>query len=119
MASEYTGEVIPDPDSSAKVSPIEVALRAEGVTGPAADVARSIYQQESSAGKNKKTSNVGAVGGMQIKPSTFKAYADKGWDINDDEHNARAAVRYIKALGEKTGNDPKLISVGYYGGEGA
>ena len=55
----------------------EDALKAEGVTGQLAQIARSIYMQESSGGKNTKTSNTGAVGGMQIIPSTFKAMADK------------------------------------------
>src|ERR1700731_2691790 len=102
-----------------KKSPLEDAIRAEGLTGPAADVARSIYQQESSSGKNKKTSNIGAVGGMQMLPATFKAYADKGWSIHNDTDNARAAVRYIKDLDKKADGDPKLISAGYYGGPSA
>nr|WKF58833.1 hypothetical protein HUO10_003334 [Paraburkholderia busanensis] len=100
-------------------SPLDRALKAEGVTGKLADVARSIYTQESTAGRDTATSDAGAVGGMQLRPDTFKRFADKGWSIDDPEHNARAAVRYIKSLSDKTGGDPKLISVGYYGGEGA
>lgn len=100
-------------------SPIDAALRAEGVDGPAADVARSIYLQESGSGKNTKTSNAGAVGGMQVMPATFKRMANDGWDINDPVHNARAGVRYVKTLHDLTGGDPALTAVGYYGGEGA
>ncbi len=48
------------------------ALAAEGVTGSLAEVARSVYVQESGGGKNTKTSNAGARGGMQIIPGTFK-----------------------------------------------
>ncbi|AOG22119.1 hypothetical protein BSY15_3946 [Acidovorax sp. RAC01] len=53
----------------AALSPIDAALAAEGVSGTLADVARSIYAQESGSGKNTTTSNAGAVGGMQITGS--------------------------------------------------
>ena len=102
-----------------KESVFDLALQKEGVTGQLADLARSIYTQESSAGKNTKTSNAGAVGGMQIIPSTFKSVADKDWNINDPEHNARAGIRYIKNLDKISGGDPALTAAGYYGGEGA
>lgn len=95
------------------------ALKAEGVTGPLANLARSIYMQESGGGRNTKTSNAGAVGGMQIIPSTFKAMADEGWDINDPMLNARAGIRYLKQLDKSAGGDPTLTAVGYYGGPGA
>jgi len=98
--------------------PFESALAAEGVQGPVADIARSIYQQESSSGKNTKTSNAGAVGGMQIIPGTFKSVADKDWDINDPTQNARAGIRYVKQLHEQAGGDPALTAAGYYGGPG-
>lgn len=99
-------------------SPVDRALTAEGVTGQLADVARSIYQQESSSGKNTKTSNAGARGAMQLIPSTFASVADEGWDINDSEHNARAGVRYLKQLDKQSGGDPALTAAGYYGGPG-
>jgi len=98
--------------------PFESALAAEGVTGKVADIARSIYQQESASGKNTKTSNAGAVGGMQIIPATFKGVADKDWDINDPTHNARAGIRYVKQLYEQAEGDPALTAAGYYGGPG-
>lgn len=99
--------------------PLETALKLEGITGKRADIARSIYQQESGSGRNTKTSNAGAVGGMQIIPATFNRMADQGWDINDPVHNARAGVRYIARLANMTGDDPQLTAAGYYGGEGA
>lgn len=105
-------------DEYPKVSPMDAALAAEGVSGPLAEVARSIYAQESGSGKNTTTSNAGAVGGMQILPGTFREVADKGWDIDDPIHNARAGVRYIKAMAERVGGDPALTAVGYYGGPG-
>lgn len=110
-------EVSSDPFAGAG-SPLDRALEAEGVTGKLADVARSVYQQESSSGKNTKTSNAGARGGMQIIPATFNRNADKGWSIDDPDHNARAGVRYLKTLYDKAGGDPKLTAAGYYGGEG-
>jgi hypothetical protein len=97
----------------------EDALRAEGVTGKLADLARSIYTQESSKGKNTQTSNAGAMGGMQIIPSTFGQVADKGWSIADPLQNARAGIRYLKVLDKQAGGDPALTAAGYYGGPGA
>ncbi len=105
-------------DEYPKATPIDAALAAEGVSGTLADVARSIYAQESGSGKNTTTSNAGAVGGMQILPGTFREVADKGWDIDDPIHNARAGVRYIKAMAERVGGDPALTAVGYYSGPG-
>lgn len=95
------------------------ALELEGISGTVGDLARSIYQQESGGGRNTKTSNAGAVGGMQIIPSTFRAVADKGWDISNPLDNARAGVRYVKQMFDSAGGDPKLAAVGYYGGPGA
>lgn len=106
-------------DDAPTVSPFDAALQLEGASGPIANIARSIYQQESSSGKNTQTSNAGAVGGMQIIPSTFKSVADPGWDINDPVANARAGVRYISQLYDKAGGDPALTATGYYGGPGA
>jgi hypothetical protein len=94
------------------------ALKAEGVSGKLADLARSIYSQESGGGKNTKTSNAGAVGGMQILPKTFGSVADKDWSINDPSHNARAGIRYLKQLDKMSGGVPELTAAGYYGGPG-
>jgi hypothetical protein len=106
-------------EAAPKASTIDIASDAEGASPAVADLARSVYHQESTGGKNTKTSNAGAVGGMQILPDTFNEVADKGWDINNPEHNARAGVRYLKKLNDLAGGDPKLTAVGYYGGPGA
>lgn len=98
---------------------LEHALNVEGITGKLADVARSIFQQESGSGKNTKTSNAGAMGGMQVIPSTFASVADQGWDMNNPVHNARAGIRYLKQLDKQAGGDPALTAAGYYGGPGA
>ena len=96
------------------------ALKKEGVLGsPKEAFIRSLYEQESTSGKNTKTSNAGAVGGMQILPDTFKSVADKSWDINNPEQNARAGIRYASKLFDMAGGDIKTAAAGYYGGEGA
>lgn len=103
----------------AKASPLfEKALAAEGISGQLADVARSIYMQESGGGRNTTTSNAGAHGGMQIIPDTFRSVADKGWDIDNPDHNARAGIRYLKQLDKMSGGDARLTAAGYYGGPG-
>ena len=105
-------------DNDPVLTPFDTALAQERVTGKLADVARSIYMQESGGGKNTKTSNAGAVGGMQVIPSTFASVADKGWDIADPVLNARAGIRYLKQLDQQSGGDPALTAAGYYGGPG-
>ena len=107
-----------DSDPVIAASPLDAALQAEGVTGPKAALARSIYQQESSSGKNTATSNAGAVGGMQILPATFDSVADKGWNIHDPIHNAQAGIRYASQMYDKAGGDPAIAAAGYYGGPG-
>jgi len=102
-----------------KAELFEGYLAKEGMTGRLADLARSIYGQESGGGANETTSNAGAVGGMQIIQSTFNAMADKNWDIKNAEHNARGGLRYIKHLDGLSGGDHGLTAVGYYGGPGA
>ena len=100
-----------------EANPFDAALEKEGVLGtPKEHFIRSLYQQESNSGKNTKTSNAGAVGGMQVIPTTFKSVADKGWDINDPEHNARAGIRYASQLYDMSKGDEKAAAAGYYGG---
>jgi hypothetical protein len=103
----------------AKVDPFELAAEQEGMSGVPLALARSIYMQESGGGKNTKTSNAGAVGGMQVMPATFAGLADKGWDNNNPVHNARAGMRLIKQLHASNGGNAGLTAVGYYGGPGA
>jgi hypothetical protein len=99
-------------------NPFEKALADEGLVGtPLESLARSIYMQESGAGKNTKTSNAGAVGGMQILPGTFQEVLPGG-DINNPYDNSRAGLRYIKQMYDKSGGDLNLTAVGYYGGPG-
>lgn len=106
-------------DAAPLATPLDIGIAQEGVSGPLADLARSVYQQESSGGRNTRTSNAGAVGGMQILPGTFQEVADQGWDINDPVLNARAGIRYLGRMLEAGGGDPRLAAIGYYGGPGA
>ncbi|MAL01004.1 MAG: hypothetical protein CL536_02470 [Alcaligenaceae bacterium] len=106
-------------DSMPQATPLDIALSQEKVDPKLAQIAQSVYQQESSGGKNTTTSNAGAVGGMQIIPSTFQSVADADWDINDPVHNARAGIRYLNQMYEMGGNDPRMAAIGYYGGPGA
>ena len=101
-----------------KTNQFDEALAAEKVSGPLAALARSIYTQESSGGKNTQTSNRGAVGGMQVTPGAFSDVADKGWSITDPMHNLRAGIRYLKKMDVKSGGVPELTAAGYYGGAG-
>jgi hypothetical protein len=99
-------------------NPFEKALVDEGLVGtPLESLARSIYTQESSGGKNTKTSNAGAVGGMQILPGTFNEVLPGG-NINDPYDNSRAGLRYIKQMYNQSGGDLNLTAAGYYGGPG-
>lgn len=93
----------------------EQALKDEGIVGTQLEpFARSIFQQESSSGKNIQTSNAGARGPMQVLPTTFKAYNPQG-NIDNPYDNIVGGIRYIKDLFSKT-NDLNLTAVGYYGG---
>jgi len=99
--------------------PFSSALVAEGIQDPTQlAYLRSIYGQESGAGSNTTTSNRGAVGGMQIIPSTFKSVADPGMDINNPVDNARAGIRYAMQGYKAASGDPVLAGAYYYGGPG-
>lgn len=115
MALEYTDSLGPIESES----PFDQAIALEGTSGPLLALAKSIYSQESSFGKNTKTSNAGAVGGMQITPDAFDEVADKGWDINNPLDNARAGIRYLAKMYKDAGDDLRLAAIGYYGGPGA
>lgn len=106
-------------EEAPSASPFDIAIALEGFDPEFAKFASSIYMQESSGGKNAKTSNAGAVGDMQIIQPTFNEVADKGWEITNQEHNLRAGLRYLKKMYDAGGGDPYLAAVGYYGGPGA
>ena len=110
------------PGGQAKEDPVpsfDSALDMEGIDDPQQRAfLKAIYSQESTSGKNTKTSNRGAVGGMQILPSTFDSVADKGMDIKNPLDNMRAGIRYASQGYAKSGGDPVLAGAYYYGGPG-
>jgi len=108
------GSTVKDPAPS-----FDSALDMEGIDDPQQRAfLKAIYSQESTSGKNTKTSNRGAVGGMQILPSTFDSVADKGMDIKNPLDNMRAGIRYASQGYAKSGGDPVLAGAYYYGGPG-
>lgn len=108
-----------DSPPPAKVSEFRLnnAIEEEGAAH-LAPVITAIFNQESSGGKDNRTSVDNARGPMQIIPSTFKMYAKEGERINDPADNMRVGVRYIKDIASKYGNDPARIATGYFSGEG-
>ena len=97
--------------------PFGAAIAAEGINDPTQlAFLKSIYGQESGGGANTTTSNRGAVGGMQIVPSTFNSVADPSMDINNPVDNARAGIRYALQGYNAAGGDPVLAGAYYYGG---
>jgi len=79
-------------------------------------LAASIFEQESSSGRNAGTSSAGARGPMQVMPATFRQMYPDG-DINDPRHNVEAGIRYLKHGRDTLGtDDPRLLAAGYYQG---
>lgn len=97
---------------------LDTAARLENVSDSVKQFARSIYKQESGEGRNTKTSNAGAIGGMQILPDTFNSVADKGWDINNPIHNARAGLRYAQQAYNAANGHISTAAAAYYAGIG-
>lgn len=95
----------------------EEALDMEGVKDPVRRAfLKAIYGQESGSGADTTTSNRGAVGHMQILPSTFKSVADPGMKISNPMDNMRAGIRFASQGYKLAGGDPKLAAAYYYGG---
>lgn len=79
-------------------------------------LAASIFEQESSSGRNAGTSSAGARGPMQVMPATFRQMYPDG-DINNPRHNVEAGIRYLKHGRDTLGtDDPRLLAAGYYQG---
>lgn len=114
---------IPVPENdlphSYSLSPIDMAIQQEELSGQEEKYVRALYGQESAGGVNSKTSNRGAIGGMQIQLGTFNSVAEANWDIHNPVHNARAGIRYALEGLDKAGGDYKKGAVYYYGGPSA
>jgi hypothetical protein len=79
---------------------------------------RSIYQQESSSGRDTRTSSTGAIGPGQIMPSTFREFAKPGENIRNFEDNVRVSKRIVKHYHDQYGGDPARVAVAYFSGPG-
>lgn len=118
VAFDKGGDVYSN-EGRSKVATFDDALDVEGIDDPRQRAfLKAIYSQESGSGKNTKTSNKGAVGGMQIIPTTFASVADKDMDIKNPFDNMRAGIRYASQGYDKSGGDPVLAGAYYYGGPG-
>jgi len=61
----------------------------------------AVHAVEDPSDDPKAISYSGAVGEMQMKPETFKSFADKGADITDPQANYIAGARYLDYLWHK------------------
>lgn len=82
------------------------------------NVADAIHGQESGGRATSVTSVDGAMGGWQIKPDTFKQYAQPGESITNPTDNEAVGRRIINDLSQKFNGDPARIAVGYFSGPG-
>ena len=90
-------------------------------------IIESIYEQESSSGRNplaERENYAGAAGGMQVTPIAFEevkrvGYIPEDYELSNPEHRFEAGVAYIRYLADKYNNDPAKIAAAYYGGPSA
>jgi len=87
------------------------------------DVQNMVFGQESSFGKadTSKPNYAGAVGPMQVIPSTFEGLKKKGlipkhYDINNPEHNKEAGNALIADAYDRHGGDVDKVLAEYYAG---
>ena len=92
---------------------IAIAAKAAGVD-PA--LAVSIAFKESSLRPDVKDSEDGAVGLMQVLPSTGKGMGYSEKDLRNPEKNIEAGLKYIKEGLDYTNNDPRLTAAYYHSG---
>ena len=98
---------------------VQRAMALEGITDPAlAALILSLYQQETSGGRNVRTSPAGARGALQIMPATFEEMSRGELDMDNELDLARAGVRYARESFEAAGGDPRLAAARYFGGPG-
>lgn len=87
----------------------------------------SIYEQESSSGRNVSALDenyAGAKGIMQVTPIAFqevkqRGYIPEDYNFDNQQHLAEAGVAYIKYLSDLYDGDPEKIAAAYYGGPSA
>lgn len=98
-----------------RISAADVSTAAE-LKGVPSELALAVWQQESSSGKNTKTSPKGAVGEFQIMPATFRRYMPGG-DINDPVDNMMVGLDVLADGLQKSGGDYKGAAQFYYHGK--
>lgn len=86
--------------------------REYGVDG---DLIRAVIQMES-GGKAHVVSSAGAMGLMQLMPSTAKMLGVE--DAFDPEQNMDGGVRYLKMMLDRFNGDEKLALAAYHSGPG-
>ena len=79
---------------------------------------KAIIQAES-AGNTNAVSPVGALGLMQLMPSTAARFGIKKHELFDPERNIEAGVRYISVLSRLFNGNPIKVAAAYNAGEGA
>lgn len=109
-SSRGSASSVPDPDDT-----LNGYADKYGLTPMYKQALPTIYQTESSSGKNTKTSSQGARGAMQVTPIAFKDVVQNGLmpqdsDFNDPETQKEAGVAYLSLIQNKYGKDIKNIS---------
>jgi soluble lytic murein transglycosylase-like protein len=122
-AEEAAAEETEEPAETSEINQAITSQNAEGLR----PLVESIYEQESSSGRNpeaEKENYAGAAGGMQVTPIAFKEVQDKGYlpkdySLDNPQHRLEAGVAYIRYLADMYDNDPEKIAAAYYGGPSA
>lgn len=84
--------------------------------GVDANLIQAVIAQESSGNVNA-TSSAGAMGLMQLMPSTF-ASMDVGTNAYDAQTNINAGTKYLSQLLSQAGGDVETALASYYAGSG-
>src|SRR5215831_11522415 len=95
-----------------------MANRPMQFSGSSDQVWKSIFQQESSSGKDLRTSSTGAIGPGQIMPGTFKQWAQPGENIRNYDDNIAVSKRMVESYHKQFGGDPARVAVAYFSGPG-
>lgn len=113
--NDLEGKTNPAPNQALKMSPDNqfayLMSRAEEIGVPL-DLAMAIHEQESSSGRDARTSVDGAVGPMQLIPGTFKALSPQG-NIYNDRDNIDAGLSLLKNNMDRY-NDKDLAAGAYF-----
>ncbi|HYY99793.1 MAG TPA: lytic transglycosylase domain-containing protein [Pyrinomonadaceae bacterium] len=92
-----------------------IIMRAGEREGVDPRLVHAVIWQESKY-KNDAVSHVGAQGLMQLMPATAKRFGCD--DMNDEESNVNAGVKYLRVLLKRFDGDVTLALAGYNAGEG-